>query len=138
MKIFGVVSGWFSSLYSRFESLEAKAAKAASQFFAEVNGMLPSAEQAVEWVGDVLAEIQKSQLPVDKILEDEITKVAPGLTANEIKDKAVRLASKDRADMLLGLAVMALQYSGYKSAKLRILRAAVEVAYGIYTAKKGI
>lgn len=139
MKIFSIVTDWFSSLLGRLSFLEAKAVKAATSFFNEVNGLLPYAEPAVEWVGDVvLVAIKSSHLPYADILAAEIVKIAPGITVDEAKDQAGKLALKDRPDMLLGLAVLWLQYSGYSSVKLRVLRAAIEVAYGIYASKKGI
>lgn len=139
MKIFSIVSDWFGSLFSRAAALEKKAAIAAKQFFADVAELLPHAEKAVEWVGDVvLATIQTSHLPIDEIIAQELQKIAPDVPTNEIKIQAGKLAIKDRDEMLLALAYTALKYAGFSSMKLRVLKAACDVAFGIYAAKKGI
>lgn len=138
MKLFSLVTDWFSALLGKLSFLEGKAAKAAKDFFNEVNGLLPYALDAVEWVGDVvLSAIQTSHLPIDEIITGELQKIAPNTPLSELRIQAAKLAIKDRDEMLLGLAVVALKFAGFSSAKLRVLKAACDVAYGIYAAQKG-
>lgn len=133
MKIFSSVSTWFSALIRRFSS--GGSAELVSAF-ESVERTAIAALPAVAWVGDVVVTaIQNSHLPIADIIEEELKKFAPEVP--NIRDQAVRLAAKDRADMLLALAVLVLQYASSKSVPLRILRTAVEVAHLIYSAQKG-
>lgn len=128
--MFSVVLNWFGKLRGMFGG-SSQLAKTLD----EVEKVAAQALPAVYWVGDVVvAAISNSHLPVADIIAAELQKTCPDLKNVDIV--AAKLASKDRADMLLSLAVIFLQHAGV-GGKLSILRAAVEIAHLIYSAQKG-
>lgn len=131
MKLFSIVSGWFGKIRSMFSG-----SNQLVKTLEEVEQMAAQALPAVQWVGDVVVRaIANSHLPVADIIAAELRKMCPDLP--DVDKVASRLASKDRADMLLSLAVLVLQYMGARSVRLSILRAAVEIAHLIYSSQKG-
>jgi hypothetical protein len=131
LKIFSIVSDWLGRIRGMFGG-----SSQLVKTLGEVEQMAAQALPAVQWVGDVVVSaISNSHLPVSDIIAIELRKMCPDLP--NIDNTAAKLASKDRADMLLSLAVLVLQYMGARSVKLSILRAAVEVAHLIYSAQKG-
>lgn len=132
MNFFSIVSDWFTRLSAVF------AASGSHKFvktLAEVESLAARAIPTVAWIGDVVVTaIQHSHLPTADILAVELKKFAPHVP--DIEKQAGRLAVKDRADMLLSLAVLILQYSGAGSVKLSILRAAIEIAHLVYSSEK--
>lgn len=132
LKLFSVVTDWFTRLGGMF------AVSGSTQLvktFAEVESLAARAMPTVVWVGDVVVTaFQSSHLPIADIIAIELRKFAPNIP--DIERQAGRLATKERADMLLSLAVLVLQYTGAGSVKLSILRAAIEIAHLIYSAEK--
>lgn len=131
MKLFSVVSSWLEKIRGMFGG-----SSQLVKTLEEVERVAAQALPAVQWVGDVVvAAISNSHLPVADIIAIELRKMCPDLP--DIEKQAGKLATKDRADMLLSLAVLVLQYMGARSVKLSILRAAVELAHLVYSASKG-
>lgn len=132
MKLFSVVSGWLGKIRGMFGGGSGQLVKTLE----EVEQVAAQALPAVQWVGDVVVSaIANSHLSVSDIIAIELRKMCPNLP--NVETVAAKIASKDRADMLLSLAVLVLQYMGARSVKLSILRAAVEIAYLVYSASKG-
>ena len=132
MKLFSVLSSWLGKIRGMFGGSSSQLVKTLE----EVEQVAAQALPAVQWVGDVVVRaISNSHLPVADIIAAELRKMCPDLP--DVDKVASRLASKDRADMLLSLAVLVLQYMGARSVKLSILRAAVEIAHLVYSASKG-
>ena len=131
MKLFSVVSNWLGKIRGMFSG-----SSQLIKTLEEVEQVAAQALPAVQWVGDVVVRaIANSHLPVADIIAAELRKMCPDLP--DVDKVASRLASKDRADMLLSLAVLVLQYMGARSVRLSILRAAVEIAHLIYSSQKG-
>ena len=131
MKLFSIVSGWLVKIRGMFGG-----SSQLIKTLEEVEQVAAQALPAVQWVGDVVVSaISNSHLPVADIITIELRKMCPDLP--NVDSVAARIASKDRADMLLSLAVLVLQYMGARSVKLSILRAAVEIAHLVYSASKG-
>jgi hypothetical protein len=131
MKLFSVVANWLGKIRGMFSG-----SSQLIKTLEEVEQVAAQALPAVQWVGDVVVRaIANSHLPVADIIAAELRKMCPDLP--DVDKVAARIASKDRADMLLSLAVLVLQYMGARSVKLSILRAAVEIAHLVYSASKG-
>lgn len=132
MKFFSTVQKWFTSLISRFSHV---GTGEIVQTFELVERLIIDAYPVVKWISDVLGDaILKSHLPVEMVLESELPKF--GLDIPDLKTQCSRLASKDRSDMLLGIAVLLLQRSSAGGVAVSVLRAAIELAYLIYKAEK--
>ena len=132
MKFFSTAQKWFTSLISRFTHIGSGEITGTLQL---VERLIFDAYPIVKWIGDVLGDaISKSHLPVEMVLESELPKF--GVNIPDLKTQCSRLASKDRADMLLGIAVLLIQRSSASGVAVSVLRAAIELAYLIYKAEK--
>ena len=132
MKLFSVVTDWFTGWAKAFST---NGSVRLANAFREVERIAAQSLPVVTWVGDVVVvAIQNSHMPIADVITAELKKFAPNIP--DIEKQAGRLATKDRADMLLSLAILVLQYSGIGPVKLSILRAAIEIAHLIYSADK--
>ncbi len=100
MKLFAIVSSWFGKIRGMFGG-----SNQLVKTLEEVEQVAAQALPAVQWVGDVVVSaISNSHLPVADIIAIELRKMCPDLP--DVDKVAARIASKDRADMLLSLAVL--------------------------------